>query len=154
MENSIDIYAPVVIPTLCRYKHLKNCITSLASCEHAAETILFVALDYPAFDKHRDGYERIREYLPTVSGFKDVVIIEREHNLGAVENMRNLIDVVFSKYDKLIFSEDDNVFAPGFLDFVNKALVKFLIEHGADVNRMNKKGESPLSYALKERKNN
>ena len=49
------IYAPIYIPTLCRYEHFKQCIESLAQCEGASETEVYVALDYPAKESHLEG---------------------------------------------------------------------------------------------------
>ena len=34
-------FAPVLIPTLCRYDHLKRCIESLSACTHAEKTDLY-----------------------------------------------------------------------------------------------------------------
>lgn len=125
MKECFENYAPVVIPTLCRYSHLKSCMTSLSKCKYANETVVYIALDFPSKEEHKKGYLQIKEFLPTVTGFKEVIVIEREQNYGAVDNMKNIIDFVFKKHSTLIFSEDDNVFAPGFLTFVNKALRQY-----------------------------
>ena len=116
-------FAPVAIPTLNRYEHLRDCIDSLARCEHSSETVLFVSVDYPPSEKYKEGYIKIKEFLEKgIDGFKDVVVIYQDHNLGAVKNCDFLKDLVFKSYDRLIFTEDDNVFSNNFLDFMNKAL--------------------------------
>lgn len=115
-------YAPVLIPTLNRHVHLKRCIDSLSKCIHADKTDLYVALDYPLIDEHWDGYQHIREYLPTVRVFRSVNIIERDRNYGAVENDEDARGVIFAKHDRLIYSEDDNEFSPGFLIYMNMCL--------------------------------
>jgi hypothetical protein len=79
-------------------------------------------LDYPLHDSHKAGYKIIKKYLPSIKGFKSVIIIERDRNFGAVDNFFDLIDQVFKKYDRVIISEDDNVFSIDFLAFVNKGL--------------------------------
>ena len=38
------------------------------------------------------------------------------------------------------------------IENVNKNLLKFLVEHGADINKENVDGETPLFYACKKRK--
>lgn len=119
------IYYPVIIPTLCRYEHLKNCIESLSQCTGAENTEIYVGLDYPPSEAYREGYEAIKAYLPTVKGFKQVFIFERTENLGAVGNAEDLISVVAKKYDAYIFTEDDNVFSPNFLEFMNQGLEKY-----------------------------
>lgn len=35
------IYAPVMIPTLCRYEHFKECLESLSLCKGADMTEVF-----------------------------------------------------------------------------------------------------------------
>jgi len=122
MEQDIKSFAPVLIPTLNRYEHLRRCIESLANCTHAKETELIIGLDYPPSEKYEGGWKKICEFLPTVTGFKKVTIINREKNLGAVGNMNALIDFSNSLYDRYIFTEDDNEFSPCFLDFMNKGL--------------------------------
>lgn len=125
MEEKKQSFAPVIIPTLNRYEHLRRCIESLAKCTHAKETELIIGLDYPPSEKYEKGWKMIREYLPTVTGFKKVTILNREHNLGAVVNMDALIEFACQTNDCYIFSEDDNEFSPNFLDFINKGLEKY-----------------------------
>ncbi len=115
-------FYPVYIPTLNRYEHLKRCIDSLRQCTHAEKTELFISLDYPPTEKYREGYEKIKNYLPTITGFAKVNIFYRDHNLGPAQNSIQTQREAFSRYDAAIFTEDDNIFAPSFLDYMNKAL--------------------------------
>ena len=115
-------YAPIVIPTLCRDEHFKRCVESLSRCSLADQTELFIGLDYPPSDKYRPGYESICEYIPTITGFGKVTVIKRDKNYGAVENMTDLVKIVLSQYDRYIFTEDDNEFAPNFLEYINWGL--------------------------------
>ena len=115
-------FAPVLIPTLNRHEHFKRCVESLSKCTHADKTDLFIFLDYPLKDTHWEGYEHIKAYLPDIKGFKKVTVVEREKNYGAVDNFFKSIEYLFERHDRLIFSEDDNVFAPDFLSFVNNGL--------------------------------
>ena len=120
------IYAPVLIPTLNRFEHLRETITSLSHCTGASETDLFIALDYPPSSSYEEGYNKIVEYIPCISGFKSVNVIKREKNFGVKNNPYDALhNVIFEKYDRYIFSEDDNHFSPNFLEFINKGLEKF-----------------------------
>jgi hypothetical protein len=119
------IYAPIIIPTLCRYEHFRKLIESLQKCPEAKETDLYIGLDYPAKESHWDGYRKITAYVDTINGFKNVIIFKRDHNFGAGENITALREVVFKKYEHCIFSEDDNVVSPNFLAFIDKGLEKF-----------------------------
>lgn len=129
-QDNIEVtnYAPVIMPTLCRYDHFKQCIDSLSQCTWADKTEVFVALDYPTKDSHWDGYNKIKNYLETSSlGFKAIHLIVREKNygFGPEGNLEVLRSQVFEKYESLILTEDDNIFSPNFLVYINKGLTKF-----------------------------
>ena len=119
-------YAPIVIPTLCRYQHFKECIDSLKNNPEAVYTDIYISLDCACKDEHLEGRNKIKKYIETeMTGFRNVFFIEPEENLGCLKNGRNLIEYVFQKNDCLIFTEDDNVFAPSALCYLNKGLEKF-----------------------------
>lgn len=117
--------APVLIPTLCRHKHFVNCVESLRNNPLAKETALYIALDYPLKKEHEDGYKKILSYLDTITGFKELIIIRRDINYGTSKNIREAKQVILQNYDLFILSEDDNIFSPNFLEFVNKGLEQF-----------------------------
>ncbi len=121
----MNSFSPVVIPTLNRHGHLKHCIESLARCTHADKTELFIFLDYPLNSIQWEGYILVKKYLPLIKGFKKVNIIERTRNFGAKENYLMSMEYMFERYDRLIFTEDDNQFSPSFLDYMNKGLKVF-----------------------------
>lgn len=116
---------PVIIPTLCRYEKLKKCIGSLSNNTIASETELIIGLDYPPSDKYEEGWKKIKEYIPTISGFKTVTCLERTENYGSSKNSIDLENYALSKYDAYIYSEDDNIFSPYFLQFMNDGLEKY-----------------------------
>ena len=122
----IQKYAPVLIPTLNRYEHLRRCVESLANNKLAKETELVIGLDYPPQEKYKEGWKKIKDYLPTIEGFGKVTILCAEENIGAVNNSNKLKSCVLGLgYNSFIFTEDDNEFSPCFLDYVNKALIKY-----------------------------
>jgi glycosyltransferase involved in cell wall biosynthesis len=116
------IYYPVVIPTLNRYTHFRRCVESLARNTYADQTELVIGLDFPPAEKYVEGYRQIKDYLPTITGFKKVTVFERTENWGPVKNNQALIDYVFANYDAVITTEDDNEFSPCFLDYMNQML--------------------------------
>lgn len=119
----VRTFAPIVIPTLNRYEHLKRCIDSLKRCSGSEKTVLVIGLDYPPSEHYQEGFEKIKEYLHTIQGFKEKIILEAESNLGVVANCNRLYDYVQKQgYDKYIFTEDDNEFAPNFLEYINWGL--------------------------------
>lgn len=121
----IKTYAPVLIPTLNRYEHLKRCVESLSRCTHADKTELVIGLDYPPSEKYVAGWKKVCEYVSTITGFGKVTIFRREENLGATLNNRDLRKYASQYYDRYINVEDDNEVSPNFLDYINKGLEKY-----------------------------
>lgn len=116
---------PIIIPTLNRFEHLKNCIESLSRCKYANETDLIIGLDFPPNTEYEEGYLKIKKYIPKISGFKKVIVFERESNYGAVLNSQELTIYAKQNYDGWIYTEDDNVFSPSFLEFINSSIETF-----------------------------
>jgi hypothetical protein len=128
IQNSKDKsikYAPVLIITLCRFQHFKRCIESLAQNRDAEKTIVHIALDYPAKQEHWEGYHEIVNYLPDISGFEKIIVIKRESNYGGYRNFIDAMELIFSHYDRCIFSEDDNEFSKNFLAYMNQCLTYY-----------------------------
>jgi len=64
-------------------------------------------------------------FIKSIEGFKEVTLFRREKNLGSSLNQSMAMEDIFKRYDRLIFTEDDNIFSPNFLDFVNQGLELF-----------------------------
>lgn len=124
----ITTYAPVIIPTLNRYEHFKKCIESLEKCTHSEQTVVYVALDYPPNENYIDGWMKIDSFLSKKEGnndFKVLHVIRRDRNYGICHdngNSETLIREIEQRYDRYIFTEDDNEFSPNFLDYMNWGL--------------------------------
>lgn len=117
------VYAPIIIPTLNRYQHLKRCVDSLALSKYAEKTELIIGLDYPPSEKYFSGYNKLRDYLTSITGFAKVTVLTAKKNYGAIANIDRLMQYVRDRgYDRFVFTEDDNEFSPNFLEFINKGL--------------------------------
>ena len=126
--EGIKNWAPVLIPTLCRYELLKRLLESLEECVGASHTDVYVALDYPLKESHKEGWMQIKRYLASRTfRFNKLVVFERERNygLGKNGNYAQLKKDVFKMYDTFIESEDDNEFSKNFLVYINKGLQMF-----------------------------
>lgn len=121
------VYAPIYIPTLCRSEHFKKCIESLKENTWAKYTDVYIALDYPPNEKYRDGYEKICQYLneSDFSCFNSFNVVKREKNYGARLNSRKMREFISEKYDRWLYAEDDILFSPIFLEYMDKALEKY-----------------------------
>jgi len=120
------IYAPVIIPTLCRYKHFVRCIESLKKNTWAKHTDVYIGLDYPAKESHWAGYNQIKKYLEhDFSEFKSFTVFERSKNHGAFQNIQKLIDYCEKRYDRYITLEDDTECSLNFLQYMDLMLEKY-----------------------------
>ena len=148
MDCKNDIYyAPVLITTLCRFEHFVNCLESLKRNTWAQYTDVFIGLDYPLKEAHKDGYIKICKYLESsdFSIFHSFNVIKRNKNYGAIKNPLDLIIMISEKYDRFIIAEDDICFSPNFIEYMDKCLAKF----ADDDSIMSVNGYSyPLNYKV------
>lgn len=117
-------YAPFCIITLNRDKHFIRCIESLKRNSWAKFTHVYVGLDYPPSDKYQEGWERICQYLDygDFSCFASFTVVRQKENVGSGKNSSIIKRLLFEKYDRLIFSEDDIEYSPNFLEYMDKCL--------------------------------
>lgn len=127
----VKTYAPVIIPTLNRYEHFRQCLESLEKCTGAENTDVYIGLDYPPAEKYVEGWKKIDEYLKekeATNSFRMLIVIRHNTNCGIGclhSNVNRLKAIIKEKYDCYIFSEDDNIFSPNFLEYINKGLKKY-----------------------------
>lgn len=120
--------APIIIPTLNRIEHLKRCIDSLKENPLALETDLYISVDYPPEEKYFEGYQLVKKYVTEElkGGFRNIFYYIQSENLGPEMNFLFLKEKsIMSSNKAYIFTEDDNVFSPAFLDYINKSLIKY-----------------------------
>ena len=117
---------PVVIITLCRYEHFVRCVESLKKNKLANETELFIGLDYPKNESHEEGYRKICGYIDKgIDGFLGVHIIRQKANVGVEKNFELTRNAVLERFDRFIYSEDDNEYSPNYLEYMNTCMDKY-----------------------------
>lgn len=116
------IYAPVLVQVYTRQEHFVACIESLARCRGAEHTALYVCSDAGRDAAAQRIVDRIRRYCTTIRGFERVEVVAADSNLGAERAARQAFDIIFERYDRVIYTEDDNVFSPNFLEYMNRSL--------------------------------
>lgn len=151
------VYAPVIIPTLCRYEHFVRCIESLRKNPWAKYTDVYIGLDYPPNESYKEGYSSIKEYLKNdLSEFKKITVFERARNYGALKNILSLIDYVSMHYDRYICMEDDIECSPVFLEYMDTMLEKYKNDksviavsgYAAPINLVYSEGATALKQQL------
>ncbi|MDP1801069.1 MAG: glycosyltransferase family 2 protein [Bacteroidota bacterium] len=120
-----DDLAPVVLFIYNRPKHTKQTLESLKKNKLSAETILYVFADgqkATATIEDKKNIKETRELIKTLTGFKQIVLTEKEKNDGLANSIILGVTDIINKHDKVIVLEDDLVVSPFFLDFMNEGL--------------------------------
>jgi len=119
------LVSPILISVYNRENHFCNCINSIAKNELLKDSHLFIAIDYPLNEKDYIANKNIIDFAKNIKGPKKLDILIRSKNYGSYRNIFDAIDEILKIYDTFIFSEDDNVFSPHFLSFVNSGLENY-----------------------------
>ena len=120
--------APIVLFTYKRLDVLIQCLDSLKKCPDAVFSDLIVVSDYQATAADQDKVEAVRQFLPSIAGFKSIEIIEREKNYGVDYNIIEGIKMMAARFPQFIVLEDDLLVEKEFLTFLNMAL-QYYIDH-------------------------
>jgi hypothetical protein len=101
---------------------VKETIRSLQKNDLAKDSELIIISDGPRSDKDMESVFSVREYIKTVSGFKDVSVVERENNLGLAQSIISGVTEFANRHGRVIVLEDDMISSPYFLKFMNDGL--------------------------------
>lgn len=118
----INNLAPIVLFTYNRLDHTKKTIESLQKNVYASESVLYIYSDGPKNERAIKSVNAVRDYLHTVTGFKEIHITEREENWGMARNIIDGVTGIVNQYGKIIVLEDDIVTSKWFLKYMNDAL--------------------------------
>ena len=118
-------YAPIALFTYNRADKTKRVVESLLQNQEAKDSDLFIFSDGPKTEAKAAGVKENRKFIYTISGFKNITIIERDRNWGLANSLIAGITDVINQYGKVIVVEDDLVLSPYFLKFMNDGLEKY-----------------------------
>ena len=131
-DTNVSNIAPVVVFVYNRPKHTKRLIGSLKRNNLSKETDLYIFSDDTKItgnskkdDICKENVTEVRAFLYSITGFKSVNVIQRDENYGLAKNVTKGIDEVLKKYDRLIVLEDDLEVSSSFLEYMNRALIKY-----------------------------
>jgi len=114
--------APIVLFTYLRLDNLINTINFLKNNYFAPDSTLIIFSDGPKDINDNIKIEKVRNFLKTINGFKEIIIYESKFNKGLAKSIIEGVSLVFTKYDKIIVLEDDLITSINFLYFMNQAL--------------------------------
>ncbi|EPG75805.1 glycosyltransferase, group 2 family [Leptospira fainei serovar Hurstbridge str. BUT 6] len=122
MNNS---KAPIALFAYRRVAHTRRTIEALLQNPDAKDSHLILFCDGPKGDDDLESVVALRNFANTVSGFKSVKTIFREHNLGLAKSILTGVTEVLENYNSIIVLEDDIVTHPQFLEYMNFYLTTF-----------------------------
>lgn len=125
---STDQLAPIVFFVYNRLEHTMKTIEALKENPEAENSLLYIFSDGPKMgsdDNQLKKIRNVREYIHSITGFKDIFIAESPTNKGLATSTIEGISSVINKYGKVIMLEDDDAPSPFFLAFENECLEKF-----------------------------
>lgn len=114
--------APIALFVYNRLEHTKQVVETLLRNNLAQESKLFIFSDGPKNVAAASAVEAVREYVKAISGFAEVVIIERNENYGLAKSIISGVGEILAAHDRVIVLEDDLVTSPHFLQYMNDGL--------------------------------
>ena len=116
----------IILPTLCRNKHLEKCLDTLMKNPWVQHVDLYIGLDYPAKESHWPGYREILKLMERdFSMFRSFHLVRRTSNYGCARNFDDLFREVSREHDQFIYMEDDTEVSENYLEYMLKALDYF-----------------------------
>ena len=118
-------FAPIILFTYNRPRHTEKVLNALKSNILADQSLLYIFCDGPkqkAPIHAQEQIEAVRSIVKTKQWCKEVVIIERDDNLGIGNSVIRGVTEVIEKHGKVIVLEDDIITGKYFLKFMNEGL--------------------------------
>ena len=114
--------SPILLFVYNRLTHTQRCVEALLKNPLASESELFVYSDGAKDASQQETVNEVRNYIHSISGFKNIIVTERNENWGLARNIIDGVTTQINQYGRVIVLEDDLVVAPHFLKFMNDAL--------------------------------
>ncbi len=114
--------APIVLFCYKRLDTLTQTIETLQQNYLAIESELFIYSDGPKKATDEPVIGTIRNYLKSITGFKQVTIKESAVNKGLAASIITGVTEVITEYGKIIVLEDDLLTSKNFLLYMNQGL--------------------------------
>lgn len=114
--------APVVLFVYNRPTHTEKTIRALRDNVLSINTILYIFSDGPRKEKDVKLVSEVRKIINTITGFKEIVVIESPINKGLANSVINGVTAILKKHENIIVLEDDIECSPFFLEYMNSNL--------------------------------
>jgi GT2 family glycosyltransferase len=115
--------APIALFAYNRPTHLARTLEALRDNPLAHESRLHIYSDGPKTSRDEPAVAQVRHMIRKTDGFAEVTIHEQTANIGLARSIIAGVTELSERYGSVIVLEDDLLVAPGFLTFMNQALV-------------------------------
>jgi len=108
--------------------HTQQTVDALLRNKDASASELYIFADgikANATEKQISDFQKTREYIHSISGFKSITIVESNVNKGLGKSIIDGVTNILEKYDSAIILEDDIVVSSHFLRFMNESLARY-----------------------------
>lgn len=122
------ILAPIVIFTYKRAEHTRRLLDSLAKCELAKESDIYIFSDGPKGLNDSSEVEEVRTVIHELKwkeAFKTITYSEAAVNQGLAKSIISGVTNVINEHGRVLVLEDDLVVAPSYIKYMNSALEAF-----------------------------
>jgi hypothetical protein len=119
------VLAPVIVFAYRRVDHLQRCVESLLANPLASSTDVSIFCDGASKPAHEAQVEAVRAYVESLSGFRTVKRVLREHNFGLARSVIEGVTSTLRSSSRVIVLEDDLVVSPHFLSYMNDGLDRY-----------------------------
>lgn len=120
--------APVIVFAYNRKEELQHGIEALKQCSLAGETDLFIFSDGARREEDKGKVMEVRDYIKTVTGFKQITFFFSEKNKGLANSIIGGVTKIFETYPAVIVMEDDLIPSKNFLQYMNQTLQVYQLE--------------------------
>lgn len=117
--------APIALFVYNRPEHTRRTLKFLQQNRLADESRLFVFSDAAARPADDDNVKEVRELVKSISGFKNVEVVERSKNMGLAASIIDGVTRLVKEYGQIIVFEDDLISSPYTLQYFNDALKRY-----------------------------
>lgn len=121
-------YSPIILFVYNRPWHTQQTVDALLMNKDASISDLYIFADGikdNATEKQIIDFQKTREFIHTISGFKSITIVESNINKGLGKSIIDGVTSILENYDSAIVLEDDIVVSSHFLRFMNESLARY-----------------------------
>jgi acetyltransferase-like isoleucine patch superfamily enzyme len=121
-----DALAPIALFAYNRPKHLARTVAALLRDPLAGASDLHVFCDGAKSPAAEAAVREVRAVVRSITGFRSIAVVEQTHNIGLANSIIAGVTALCDRFGRAIVLEDDILVTPGFLDFMNAALARYV----------------------------